>query len=411
MTHTRVVHYNHTGAVAGAERVLLDALANLRSETLESILLSPPGPLQQEAERLGITCRQCQPLQARFTSNPAALLRYLRSFVASVQDLRSQLGALSPKVVHANSVRAGLVATIATLGAGVPIVWHVHDTLPRHPLSVLIRAIAASSRRTSHIVVSASTARTFCGHVWRKQLSKKTDVLHNAVHRTERVSTDVERAALRTQLGAEGRLLIGCVGQICERKNQVGMVEIFREILQYEPTALLVIVGAALFEQNLTYERQLKERIEQLGLSSNVLLLGMRSDVPLLLETLDLLVLPSKSEPFAMILLEAMAAGLSTVAFSVDGVPELLCDRRSAWLVPAGDYLQMTRTIVWAARHPEQRHRIGEAARAELAKWRTPREYALRLAELLRSRQAVSMQAELIEVGQEAQAVRLGDAT
>ncbi len=410
MTHTRVVHYNHTGAVAGAERVLLDALANLRSEALESIVLSPPGPLQQEAQRLGLACRQGQPLQARFTSNPAALMRYLRSFIASVQDLRSQIGALSPEVVHANSVRAGLVATVATLGAGVPIVWHVHDTLPRHPLSVVIRAIAATSRRTSQIVVSESTARTFCGHLWRKRLSKKTDVLHNAVHRMQRVSTDIERATLRKKLGAEGRLLIGCVGQICERKNQLGMIEIFHEVLRYEPTALLVIVGAALFEENLAYESQLKERIEQLGLSSNVLLLGMRSDVPLLLETLDLLVLPSKSEPFAMILLEAMAAGLSTVAFSVDGVPELLCDRRSAWLVPAGDYLQMTRTIVWAARHPEQRHRIGEAARAELTKWLPPREYALRLAELLRRRQEVTTDVELIEVGHEAQITHLGDA-
>ena len=410
MTRTRVVHYNHTGVLAGAERVLLNAMATMRVGSLDSIVLSPPGPLQQEAQRLGVACRECHSLEARFTSNPAALMRYLQSFAVSVRDLRSQLGALSPEVVHANSVRAGLVATIATVGTGVPIVWHVHDTLPRHPLSVMIRAIAASSRRTSQLAVSESTARAFCGHVWHRRLSEKTEVLYNAVDRAQRVTTETERAAVRRELGAEGRLLVGCVGQICDRKNQLGMVEIFRDVLRYEPTALLVIVGAALFEQNLAYERQLKNKIEELGLSSNVLLLGARSDVPLLLETLDLLVLPSKSEPFAMILLEAMASGLATVAFSVDGVPELLCDRRSAWLVPAGDNLQMTRTIVWAARHPEQRHRIGEAARAELTKWLSPREYASRLAELLRKRRGVTADTELIELGQEEEAARLGDA-
>ena len=54
MTRFRVVHYNHTGLIAGAERVLLNALPQLRDEGLQSIVLSPAGPLQSEAARSGV---------------------------------------------------------------------------------------------------------------------------------------------------------------------------------------------------------------------------------------------------------------------------------------------------------------------------------------------------------------------
>jgi L-malate glycosyltransferase len=177
--------------------------------------------------------------------------------------------------------------------------------------------------------------------------------------------------------------LVGCVGQICKRKNQVAMVEAFAEVLKSSPDALLLIVGAALFPCNVPYEVSVRQKIEELGISANVLMLGKRDDVPLLLETMDLLVLPSRNEPFPMILLEAMSTATPTVAFAVDGVPELLADRRTAWLVRSGDAVQLARTILWAKNHPEQRRRLASAARVALRKQDTPEIYGKRLAGIL----------------------------
>jgi L-malate glycosyltransferase len=383
MTRLRVVHYNHTGVIAGAERVLLNALPRLREEGLHSIVLSPAGALQAEAAHLGIEVAECYPLQARFTWNPVKLAQYMRSFAASIRSLRLQLRALQPEVVHANSVRAGLVATSATIATNISIVWHVHDTLPRHPFSVAIRAIAASSRRITLIAVSRATARTFCGTIWKHSLALKTEVLHNVFTGWRAGSAVQQTDRLRAELGAGGRFLIGCVGQICARKNQVEMVEVFAEVLRSSPEALLLIVGSALFPCNQPYEDRLKQRIQDLGISQSVRLMGKRDDVPLLLEAMDLLVLPSRQEPFPMILLEAMYEGVPVVAFAVDGVPELLADRRTAWLVRPGDAAQMARTILWAEKHPEQRGRLASAARAALMKRDTPEVFAKRLAAIL----------------------------
>jgi L-malate glycosyltransferase len=386
MTGFRVVHYNHTAVIAGAERVLLNALPELQEEGVHSVVLSPPGSLQGEAARLGIETRECYPLEARFTWNPIQLARYIRSFAVSIRSLRTELLSLQPDVVHANSVRSGLVASTATLGMKLPVVWHLHDTLPKHPFSLGIRCLAAVSRRTSQIAVSHSTARTFCGSIWRRRLAAKTEVLHNVFAGVRPQSTEEQRAQLLAELGANNRFLIGCVAQICERKNQVAMVDIFAEVLKSTPEAMLLIAGSALFPYNQPYENKVRQRIQELGISASVRMLGKRNDVPLLLDVMDLLVLPSLSEPFPMILLEAMSAGLPAVAFAVDGIPELLADRRTAWLVPAGENAQMARTILWAEKHPEQRTRLAQAARVSLTKRDTPAMYARRLANILLAR-------------------------
>lgn len=412
MTATRTVHYNHTGAIAGAESVLLMALHHLQgTNALQSIVLSPAGPLQAEASMMGVETAECYPLKARFTANPPRLASYLASLVRSVQALRVQFHELAPEVIHANSVRAGLVATLATVGTDLPVVWHVHDTLPHHPISWAIRLLTRLSSRTSHIAVSQATKTTFAGLAWKRHLAGKTEVLHNATSAiTEPISAE-QRATLRREFGGEDGILIGCIGQICTRKNQIGMVEMFRTVLAHEPRAKLLMVGTALFPQNLPYEQALRARVAELNLTESVLLLGKRDDVQALLQTLDLLVLPSHNEPFAMILLEAAANALPTVAFAVDGVPELLADRRTGWLVPPADTQQMSRTIVWAARHPEQRRRLGEAARQDLLHRQTPAEYALQLAVFLKQRApAAGRQQDFLEASEAQQETRLGDA-
>jgi glycosyltransferase involved in cell wall biosynthesis len=186
-------------------------------------------------------------------------------------------------------------------------------------------------------------------------------------------------------LGVGDRFLIGCVGQICPRKNQVGLVELFAEALKSRPEMVLLIEGSALFPCNKPYEQRLHKRVHDLGISDSVRLLGSRDDVPLLLETMDMLVLPSINDPFPMIILESMAAGLPIAAYSIDGIPELIADGRTGWLVPPGDRMQMARTILWAERSPAQRRRFAETAHRAVLTNTLPA-YANTFANILRAR-------------------------
>src|SRR5262249_50070040 len=162
----KIVFYNHTGKVSGAERLLLNLLAHLRTDDFERLLLCPDdGPLAAMAAETGVAVGKVANLQVRFTWRPDRLLRYCKSFGGAIVHLRRQISDLNPDLIHANSIRAGLVATAATAGLKVNVVWHLHDLLPRHPLSCGIRAVAAVSKRRGMNGGLGAVRRKLCGRL------------------------------------------------------------------------------------------------------------------------------------------------------------------------------------------------------------------------------------------------------
>ncbi len=74
----KILFYNHTGKVSGAERVLLMIAARLDRSRFESVVLCPAdGPLMSMLEPLGVRTAVIDPLLARFTWRPIRLLKYL----------------------------------------------------------------------------------------------------------------------------------------------------------------------------------------------------------------------------------------------------------------------------------------------------------------------------------------------
>ena len=160
----KILFYNHTGKISGAERVLLTILRQLDRRRFEPLLVCPSaGELREMIRPLNIRMIVSDPLAARFTFRPKELLEYFISFVPSIRATRSIVRSEKPELIHANSVRAGLVMSAATLGLRVSVIWHVHDLLPRHPLSTAIRIFVFALPRTHIIAVSNAVAVSFRG--------------------------------------------------------------------------------------------------------------------------------------------------------------------------------------------------------------------------------------------------------
>ena len=176
----KILFYNHTGKASGAERLLLMILSRLDRGRFEPVVVCPDeGSLAGMVSDLGVPRETVAGLEARFTWRFDYLLRYLKSFYRVISQVRRAIIRIKPDLIHANSVRSGLVATAATLGLGTRVVWHLHDLLPRHPLSSVIRAFAFLSRRTRMIAVSAAVADNFRGAIF--PLRRRTRVILNAV--------------------------------------------------------------------------------------------------------------------------------------------------------------------------------------------------------------------------------------
>jgi L-malate glycosyltransferase len=376
----KVLFYNHTGQVSGAERVLLMILARLNRHSFRSVVICPDeGPLSELAVELGVTVENIAPLQARFTWRLNQLFAYAKSFFGVMLLLRRRVCEIKPDILHANSIRAGLVATTATFGLKTRVVWHLHDLLPRHPLSTLIRVFAALSRRSSMIAVSEAVAKNFRGRL-TPLLQERVKVILNAIDLETFAPGKTTRREIQKQIRIrESDLILGIVGQITPRKGQLELLRAFAEALIKIPNSVLLIVGAPLFNRDHEYLELLKRTISELGIGKNARILGARSDIPAVMQALDLLIVNSTAEPFGLVIPEAMACGTPVLATAIDGIPEIVEHGETGWLVRPGNEDELSEAIVYLARRSELRETLAKRGRAHVRERFSLRRYLTEL--------------------------------
>jgi glycosyltransferase involved in cell wall biosynthesis len=363
----KILFYNHTGQVSGAERLLTTILARLDRRRFAAQVVCPDnGPLAGMVESLGLPCEAIGRMEARFTWRIDRLLGSLANCYGVARELRRRVVASAPDVVHANSIRAGLVATLATAGLNVPVVWHLHDLLPAHALSTAIRAAAALSPRARLLAISDAVARNFCGVLLGKTKNRPpiTTIL-NAIEVECFRASEAQGRAVRDELGLNGAgPVLGIVGHLAPRKGQLELLRAFAEVVKEVPDAVLLVVGAAIFERD--YARQLKETTHDLGLSQNVRFVGPREDMAAVMRALDVLVVNSWAEPFGLVVLEAMAAGTPVLATAAGGVPEIIRHGETGYLVPPRDQQALAAAILTLTRRPALRRQLAARACAEV---------------------------------------------
>jgi L-malate glycosyltransferase len=357
----RILYFNHTGLVSGAERVLLNMLKVLDHCRYETCVLCPTeGGLADLVKRSGAACFAVPQIRARFSRRPGMLIRSGLSVIGATVSIRKRILQWNPDVVHANSIRAGVVATLSTIGTRRTVIWHVHDILPAHPMSTLIRLIAYLSPRTRIIGVSNAATKALCGPLRFKQRAR---TIHNGIDLDKFPRKQPGVSSFRRDLGvADDDFLICAVGQICARKGLLELLEAFKQVCATAPKARLIFVGKAVFPHEDEYGQSLLKLAESAEIWNRVQFAGELSDVAAALQAADLLVLNSRHEPFGLVLVEAMSCGTPVLATQVDGIPEIVTNNENGWLVNAGDTTALATRLIELAKNREARERVAEFA-------------------------------------------------
>ena len=132
-------------------------------------------------------------------------------------------------------------------------------------------------------------------------------MLKNAVDTRVMRYDSALREQTRRELGVENRLVIGHVGRFSQQKNHRYLLEIFAALLKKEPSARLLLAGeGVLLDETLAYA-------EELGVAERVTYLGIRRDIPALMNAFDVFLLPSFFEGLPVVGIEAQATGLPVV--------------------------------------------------------------------------------------------------
>lgn len=170
------------------------------------------------------------------------------------------------------------------------------------------------------------------------------------------------RDAARRQLGIpKSSPVIITVANIRRIKGLDVLVEAAHQVCQQYPEALFLIAGKELEEE---YFQRLQDRIDSLGLEMNFRFLGARADVFALLGIGDVFCLPSRSEGFSNALIEAMAAGLPSVATDVGGSREALEDRKTGFIVDSEDSQALAKRLISLLDDPALAASMGQRAQA-----------------------------------------------
>lgn len=340
----RVVYLAHAFHVGGAEEMVLNLVRHLPARFEPFVCcINAAGPIGEEIRKTGVDV-------AVLGLNPGIR----RPF--DVNGIRGYLRRVKPDVVHTFLLTASLYGRLAAIMEHVPIVVGTEVNIyerkrPHHKL-----AERWLMRGTDRVVVSAESVRDF----YIRQVHAnpaKVDVIYNAVDFAQ-ARPSAGRAELRAafNLPAEARVA-GVIARLTEQKGHRFLFEALAANGALADLHLLIVGDGPL---RATLEQDVRDK----GLAPRVRFLGARRDLGDVLAAVDLFVLPSLWEGLPLSLVLAMGAGVPVVSTTVAGIPEVVDDGRTGWLVAPGDAGALGTAIARVLADPAASARIAAAGRA-----------------------------------------------
>jgi glycosyltransferase involved in cell wall biosynthesis len=330
-----VLYVDHTSLVSGAQRALLDLLRGL-PPTVVPTLMCPEGPLAEMARAQGVEVRAFPGTSGSLRLHPWHTPRAAGEIFGSALALRRAARAVGADVVHANSIRAGLIAGAARRLGGPPTVVHVHDALPASRSADLVRRILRVSA-DAVITISAYTTDNYAADGPQDRIF----MLHNPLDVAAFDPAAISKQAARAKLGIDDdAVLVGLVAQITPWKGQDVAIKALARLRERQPEARLLLVGEAKFVgrtaryDNLSFNAWLYRLVRSQQLESRVEFWGEREDVQTIIRALDVLVAPSWEEPFGRSVIEAMALETAVIATNVGGPAEFIEDGVNGVVLP-----------------------------------------------------------------------------
>lgn len=314
----RIAYLITSSGMGGAEREVCHLAEEFRRRGWEvaAISMLPLKPPVSDLEAVGVRTFSLEMRQG--IPDPRALARLARI-----------LRRWRPDVLHAHMVHANLLARLSRLVTRTPVVI---STMHNENEGAQWRYVAY--RLTDRLSdVTTTVSRVALKEAARRGAAPAGSIilvpngLGVAAHARDEATRDQTRASL--DLGERFTWL--AVGRLVEAKGYPDMITAFELARHEHPQATLLVAGVG------PLEGELRGRARLAGFDGAVRFLGLRSDVPDLMQAADGFVMTSHWEGLPMVLLEAGASSLPVVATDVGGSRDAVLDGRSGYLTPVAD--------------------------------------------------------------------------
>ncbi len=343
----RVAFVLHLMQVAGAEMLVAEIIRRLAGQIEPVILcLDGIGPLgeQLRSEGTPVVCLDRKP------GRDWGLARRMAS------ELRKR----RIDVLHAHQYTPFFYAALARALCWMRprLIFTEHG---RHFPDV----VSSTRRRLNRLVLRhfASAVNACCGFSARAVAEvdgfapTPVEVIENGIA-VDRYSRSADRVALRSALGLDpARRYVACVARFHPVKDHAMLIRAFAQIAKQHLDVDLLLAGDGPLREDL------QRQVSELRIENRVRFLGVRSDVPKLLQAVDVFALTSVSEAASLTVLEAMATSLPVVVTDVGGNPEMVRHEVEGLLVERGDADSCATALHRLLDDPSLARRLGDAGR------------------------------------------------
>jgi glycosyltransferase involved in cell wall biosynthesis len=340
------------GVGGGAEEqvMLLSLGLRTRGWKVKIVSLLPLFPLSAELEASDIQISSLG--MKRGVPDPRAML-------GLIKELRS----FQPDVVHCHMPQANLLARAVRPFQPFPVLISTLHNLTMERINGssgrLLEVAHGWTERycdlTTVICTPALRSYIDCGAV----NAKKIAVMYNGVDTQTFISDALTRRQMRRDLALEGKFAWLAIGRFERAKAYPNLIRAFAKAATgSEQELTLLICGRG------SLEEEVRAEVRTCGVEDRVKFLGLRRDIPAVMNAADGFVMSSYLEGLPMVLLQASAVGMPIVTTNVGGNAEVVMDRVNGFVVPPGDDAALAAAMKRVLDLPdEERARMAERGR------------------------------------------------
>ena len=291
----------------GAEFSFYRILEGLKGKH-EIIVAAPPGEYADKLGELGLNIKLMEMKVFRH-SNPLP-------FIKTVFRLNKEIKAFNPDWVYANGFNACEFSCLAAKLSGKKYGYYVRD-FPEI-LDTWLRKYCF--KKADKLIANSQAVKREMVEFFSLN-PEKIEVVYPQID-TDKFkplpASNAQVKKVKKELGLQGKFVVGCFGRISREKGQDYLIEAVKQL--NNPKIKLLIVGDSKIGSK-EFESELREQAK--GLGDNCLFLGFRNDLVELINACDLVVCPSKKEPFGRVIVEAIACGKPVIATDTCGAKEI----------------------------------------------------------------------------------------
>lgn len=349
MQRCNVLHIRSTGELLGAERVILELCSLLPAHNFHSIIAIPieqgqPEPeLAEAARKMGYEVAFI-PIKGAFD---LSALRQVRSLVAKHKI----------SIIHTHGYREDFY-TLASLSLVKLLATNHLWKKTNWKLRLYARLDSLLLKLFDHVVAVSKPVRADMINYGLSE--KRISVVPNGID-VSRYGAATNRQAIRAEFGfSKESIVLGTLSSLTVEKGIEYAIRSLPKILTMFPNVKLLVVGDGELRSNL------ETLAATLAVDKNIVFAGRRNDIPSVLSSMDIFLLPSLSEGLPMALLEAMASRLPVVATAVGDVPDVVDENVGALIMPASEE-QISSSILQLLDDENGRKQKGGSAAARIA--------------------------------------------